>query len=98
MKARGIDRNTTLESFLPTQKQPGDNPTLNEGLKGLRFFDNDATGLKEDVGTSGRQSAEHVPTQTLSQKAMDDSGRRRLHGAFTGGFSAGQVHKFCVVL
>ena len=39
---------------------------------------------------NGRSSTEqHMPVSTQAGEVRDDQGRRRFHGAWTGGFSAG---------
>jgi hypothetical protein len=44
--------------------------------------------VDQDTGeTSRKEKAEFVPT--WKQVVTDDQGRKRFHGAFTGGFSAG---------
>jgi len=39
------------------------------------------------IDTEARDDGSYVPV--WKQEVRDDKGRRRLHGAFTGGFSAG---------
>ncbi|KAK9462641.1 uncharacterized protein V1516DRAFT_619711 [Lipomyces oligophaga] len=51
------------------------------------FQSADSLFLGTPVAISGRDDGAYVPE--WQQEARDDQGRRRFHGAFTGGFSAG---------